>query len=79
MLSCHSDFCVSCGFIHQTKQSDTSDGVLLSFSGPVNDELILHTFTDNKEPVVKELNDQTFEHLTQASTGATTGDWLVML
>lgn len=47
--------------------------------GPINDELILHTFTDNKEPVVKELTDETFEHLTQASTGATTGDWFVML
>lgn len=53
-------------------------GVPLLYDGPVNDELILHTFTDNKEPVVRELNDNTFEHLTQASTGATTGDWLVM-
>lgn len=25
------------------------------------------------------LNDSNFEHLTQASTGATTGDWLVMM
>ena len=25
------------------------------------------------------LTDESFEHLTQASTGATTGDWLVML
>ena len=30
-----------------------------------------------KEPIV--LSDSTFEHLTQASTGATTGDWLVLL
>lgn len=28
---------------------------------------------------MKALNDDTFEHLTQAATGATTGDWLVML
>lgn len=49
------------------------------FPGPVNDELILHTLTDNKEPVVKELVDDNFEHLTQAATGATTGDWFVML
>lgn len=27
---------------------------------------------------MKELTDDSFEHLTQASTGATTGDWLVM-
>lgn len=49
------------------------------FVGPVNDELILHTFTNNKEPISKELTDDTFEHLTQAATGATTGDWFVML
>lgn len=36
-------------------------------------------FTENKEPTVKELTDDTFEHLTQASSGATTGDWFVML
>lgn len=53
--------------------------ICLVSPGPVNDELILHTFSDNREPVVKELNDDTFEHLTQAATGATTGDWLVML
>jgi hypothetical protein len=45
----------------------------------VNDELILHTFTENKEPTVRELSDDNFEHLTQASSGATTGDWFVML
>lgn len=39
----------------------------------------MHTFTSNKEPVVKELTDDTFEHLTQAASGATTGDWFVML
>lgn len=53
-------------------------GVPLLYEGPVNDELILHTFTNNKEPTVKELTDETFEHLTQAATGATTGDWFVM-
>ena len=29
------------------------------------------------EPI--SLNDDNFEHLTQAATGATTGDWLVLL
>lgn len=53
-------------------------GVPLLYDGPINDELILHTFTSNKEPTVKELTDETFEHLTQAATGATTGDWFVM-
>jgi thioredoxin-like negative regulator of GroEL len=27
---------------------------------------------------VQELTDSSFEHLTQAASGATTGDWLVM-
>jgi len=31
-----------------------------------------------QDPTVKALNDETFEHLTQAATGATTGDWLIM-
>ncbi|KAJ8960327.1 hypothetical protein NQ318_004061 [Aromia moschata] len=53
-------------------------GIPLLYDGPLNDELILHTFTNNKEPLTKELTDETFEHLTQASTGATTGDWFIM-
>jgi hypothetical protein len=47
--------------------------------GQIDDEEILTTFIENKEPIVKELTDDTFEHLTQASTSATTGDWFVML
>lgn len=50
-----------------------------SFSDEIIDDLILHTFTYNKDPAVKELNDDNFEHLTQAASGATTGDWFVML
>lgn len=53
-------------------------GIPLLYHGPLNDELILHTFTSNKDPVTRELTDETFEHLTQAATGATTGDWFVM-
>lgn len=53
-------------------------GVPLLYDGPLDDELILHTFTTNKEPNVKELSDENFEHLTQASSGATTGDWFIM-
>lgn len=53
-------------------------GIPLLYDGPANDELILHTFTENKEPIVRELSDDNFEHLTQASSGATTGDWFVM-
>lgn len=48
-------------------------------SGPLNDEVILETFVQNQEPAVNNLNDDSFEHLTQAASGATTGDWFVML
>ncbi|KYM82642.1 PREDICTED: uncharacterized protein LOC105619217 [Atta cephalotes] len=53
-------------------------GLPLLYDGPLEDEDIITTFTENKAPTVKELTDDTFEHLTQASTGATTGDWFVM-
>jgi len=39
---------------------------------------IVDWIEEAKETPVPELNDQTFEHLTQASTGATTGDWLIL-
>ena len=45
--------------------------------GPANEEVLLDTLIRMKEPGVKELTDSTFEHLTQAASGATTGDWLV--
>ncbi|KAK3095505.1 hypothetical protein FSP39_015461, partial [Pinctada imbricata] len=32
----------------------------------------------SQQVAIQTLTDQTFEHLTQASTGATTGDWLVI-
>lgn len=44
-----------------------------------NDELLIDILLNNRDPIVKELNDNNFEHLTQASTGATTGDWLIKL
>uniref|UniRef100_A0A336MJM0 CSON002057 protein n=1 Tax=Culicoides sonorensis TaxID=179676 RepID=A0A336MJM0_CULSO len=50
--------------------------LLVDYDGMTSDALLMH-FTENEEPVVKELTDATFEHLTQASTGATTGDWFV--
>lgn len=53
-------------------------GVPLLYDGPLDTNLILHIFSDNLNPLVKELNDETFEHLTQASTGATTGDWFIL-
>ncbi|KAF8796393.1 uncharacterized protein LOC129981176 [Argiope bruennichi] len=33
---------------------------------------------ENRQPSTVDLDDTSFEHLTQAATGATTGDWLVI-
>ncbi len=59
-----------------------TDGRCSSFprpcAGPANEEEILESISLFKEPCVKELNDNTFEHQTQAATGATTGDWFVL-
>ena len=33
----------------------------------------------SRDIATKDLFDDSFEHLTQASTGATTGDWFVLL
>ncbi|XP_017124046.1 thioredoxin domain-containing protein isoform X1 [Drosophila elegans] len=52
-------------------------GIPILYHGEVNDDEILDFFNDNLEPAVKELSDDNFEHLTQASSGATTGDWFV--
>ncbi|CAD6235652.1 GSCOCG00007952001-RA-CDS [Cotesia congregata] len=54
------------------------NSVPLLYNGPLDDREIFETFFDNREPIVRELTDETFEHLTQVSTGATTGDWFVM-
>jgi len=48
------------------------------YDGPPNDEEMLETLLAYKETCVKDLTDTSFEHMTQAATGATTGDWLVM-
>lgn len=52
-------------------------GVGLLYDGRDNADDIFDFFNDNREPIVKELDDSNFEHLTQASTGSTTGDWLI--
>jgi len=53
-------------------------GLPVLYDGPANEEEMLEAMVRYKEPGVQELTDSTFEHLTQAATGATTGDWLVM-
>ncbi|XP_031625070.1 thioredoxin domain-containing protein [Contarinia nasturtii] len=53
-------------------------GVPLLYSGNINSDEIYQKLDQNRTPTVKELTDDTFEHLTQAATGATTGDWLIL-
>ncbi|XP_022825282.1 protein disulfide-isomerase A6 homolog [Spodoptera litura] len=53
-------------------------GVPLLYSGESDENEIYGFFEKNQAPAVKELTDKIFEHITQAATGATTGDWFVM-
>ncbi|XP_026844743.1 uncharacterized protein LOC6591693 [Drosophila persimilis] len=52
-------------------------GIPILYHGNIIEDQIVEFFNDNKEPAVKELSDENFEHLTQASSGATTGDWFI--
>lgn len=54
-------------------------GIPLLYNGVINADEIYQFFDQNRTPTVKELTDDSFEHLTQASSGSTTGDWFVML
>lgn len=54
-------------------------GIPLLYEGAVDEESIAHHFSEFKDPTVRELTDETFEHLTQATSGSTTGDWFVQL
>ncbi|GAB6031913.1 hypothetical protein CHUAL_010304 [Chamberlinius hualienensis] len=48
------------------------------YDGTIEAAAVESWITFNKEVSMKILNDDTFEHLTQAASGATTGDWLVL-
>lgn len=52
--------------------------ILYPSSYPDNAEEIFSFFNENRDPIVRELDDTNFESLTQASTGSTTGNWLVL-
>lgn len=54
-------------------------GIPLLYEGLTVAEEIYQHFDRNRIPIVKELTDEIFEHLTQASTGSTTGDWFIQL
>jgi len=47
------------------------------YDGAANEDDIHETIMAYKEPCVRDLTDTSFEHQTQAATGATTGDWLI--
>lgn len=53
--------------------------ICLVFVGDAEENEIYGFLEKNQSPAVKELNDKIFEHMTQAATGATTGDWFIML
>lgn len=48
------------------------------YDGAFELESVYSWLQENIEPLTVDLDDQSFEHLTQAATGATTGDWLVI-
>ncbi|XP_052740819.1 thioredoxin domain-containing protein [Bicyclus anynana] len=53
-------------------------GVPLLYDGEPDENELYGFLEKNQTPAVKELTDKIFEHMTQAATGATTGDWFVM-
>lgn len=48
------------------------------FEGHHDPDSIMEWIGQSLDPAVKALDDESFEHLTQAATGATTGNWLVL-
>lgn len=54
------------------------DRVPTYFDGEPVAEDIIEWVVESHDLLSTELHDDTFEHLTQASSGATTGDWLVV-
>eukprot|EP00092_Neocalanus_flemingeri_P095662 GFUD01121711.1.p1 GENE.GFUD01121711.1~~GFUD01121711.1.p1 ORF type:complete len:330 (-),score=111.08 GFUD01121711.1:332-1321(-) len=54
------------------------NGLPVIYDGPPQEDIMLEQLFWYKEPGVQDLDDSSFEHLTQAASGATTGDWLVM-
>lgn len=50
------------------------------YSGSISNVDQIHDWLgDVRQRLTRTLNDQTFEHDTQAATGSTTGDWFVLL
>lgn len=56
-----------------------STGFPIYLTGELGAPAVQSWLEQAREVNLQTLDDTSFEHLTQASTGATTGDWLVML
>ncbi|XP_076438893.1 uncharacterized protein LOC143277851 [Babylonia areolata] len=56
------------------------DGITAYYTGVMEESSEVYMWLDKagRKAVSRELGDDTFEHLTQASTGSTTGHWLVL-
>ncbi|XP_054712579.1 uncharacterized protein LOC129222148 [Uloborus diversus] len=54
------------------------DDKIATFDGKFEIEEVYSWLEQNRNPATVDLDDESFEHLTQAATGATTGDWLVI-
>lgn len=54
-------------------------GIPLLYEGALDQDTVSHHFQEFRDPTVRELTDETFEHLTQATSGSTTGDWFIQL
>lgn len=63
--------------IYNLFSSKESCAILLPGNYDVED--VLEWIQQATNQVTHKLDDSSFEHLTQAATGATTGDWLVAL
>ncbi|CAL1267237.1 unnamed protein product [Larinioides sclopetarius] len=48
------------------------------YDGKFEFETLYSWLQENRQPSTVDLDDTSFEHLTQAASGATTGDWLVV-
>lgn len=64
------------------RKNHFGDTYVTQFVGDLNDpdmdEMFLTMWArDNSHSFIRDLTEENFEHLTQASSGATTGDWLV--
>lgn len=84
-LATHKVKCAAINDVHTQKLVFYRNAVPILFDGipalfdasPVTVDEVVVWVNDNMQSYTLSLNDDNFEHETQASTGATTGDWFV--